>query len=60
MGRNTLSWEEKFEMDVWYVDHLSFALDIKILFLTIPKVLKKEGINSDKATTMERFLGSCK
>jgi undecaprenyl phosphate N,N'-diacetylbacillosamine 1-phosphate transferase len=57
-GRNTLSWEEKFEMDVWYVDHLSFALDVKILFLTLLKVLKREGINSSNSTTMERFSGS--
>jgi len=57
-GRNTLSWEEKFEMDVWYVDNVSFLLDIKILFLTLLKVLKREGINSGSAATMERFTGS--
>jgi lipopolysaccharide/colanic/teichoic acid biosynthesis glycosyltransferase len=57
-GRNTLSWEEKFEMDVWYVDNMSFLLDIKILFLTLLKVLKREGINSGSAATMERFTGS--
>jgi len=57
-GRNTLSWEDKFEMDVWYVDNVSFMLDIKILFLTFLKVIKREGINSDSAATMERFTGS--
>ena len=57
-GRNTLSWEEKFEMDVWYVDHVSFALDMKILILTLLKVLKREGINSGSSATMERFTGS--
>ena len=46
-GRNSLSWQEKFEMDVWYVDHVSFWLDIKILFLTIWKVLKREGISQE-------------
>ena len=56
-GRNTLSWEEKFEMDVWYVDNVSFLLDMKILFLTLLKVLKREGINSGSASTMERFTG---
>jgi len=57
-GRNTISWEEKFELDVWYVDNQSFWLDIKILFLTIWKVLKKEGINQDGHATMEKFNGS--
>lgn len=45
-GRNNLSWTEKFKMDVWYVDHLSFALDIKIIFMTVMKVFKRESINS--------------
>ena len=57
-GRNNLSWEEKFEMDVWYVDNLSFKLDMKILFLTIKKVIRREGINSTSAATMERFYGT--
>ena len=45
-GRNNLSWTEKFKLDVWYVDHLSFALDIKIIFMTVMKVFKRESINS--------------
>lgn len=57
-GRNTLSWEKKFEYDVWYVDHVSFSLDIKILFLTVVKVVKKEGISSDTSVTMEKFKGN--
>ena len=47
-GRNTLSWDEKFEMDAWYAEHVSFALDVKIFFLTIYKVLKHEGAIADK------------
>src|SRR5690606_25884778 len=57
-GRNAISWEQKFELDVWYVDNISFPLDLKILFLTITKVLKKEGINQDGQATMEKFKGS--
>jgi lipopolysaccharide/colanic/teichoic acid biosynthesis glycosyltransferase len=57
-GRNAISWEQKFEYDVWYVDNCSFLLDIKILFLTVLKVFKKEGINSPTAATMERFNGT--
>lgn len=57
-GRNAISWEQKFELDVWYVDNISFPLDLKILFLTIKKVLKKEGINQDGQATMEKFKGS--
>lgn len=57
-GRNALSWEEKFKLDVWYVDNISFGLDLKILFLTIIKVLKQEGINSLNTATMEKFTGS--
>jgi lipopolysaccharide/colanic/teichoic acid biosynthesis glycosyltransferase len=56
-GRNSLSWEEKFELDVWYVDNVSFWLDLKILFKTAIKVLIREGINSKKNVTMERFRG---
>ena len=57
-GRNLISWEKKFEYDVWYVDHLSFALDMKIVFLTIVKIVKSEGISAENAATMERFKGS--
>lgn len=56
-GRNTVSWEDKFNYDVWYVDSLSFWLDIKILFLTVLKVLKAEGISGAGTVTMERFRG---
>ena len=57
-GRNALSWEEKFKLDVWYVDHWSFWLDIKILFLTLWKVFKREGISQPGHATMEEFMGS--
>lgn len=57
-GRNAISWEQKFNLDVWYVDNISFLLDIKILFLTILKVFKSEGISSDTSKTMEKFKGS--
>lgn len=57
-GRNAISWQQKFEYDVWYVDNLSFGLDIKILFLTIKKVFKREGISSDTSATMEAFKGN--
>jgi lipopolysaccharide/colanic/teichoic acid biosynthesis glycosyltransferase len=57
-GRNAISWEEKFELDVWYVDHQSFWLDIKILFLTVKKVFIREGINQDGQATVEKFTGS--
>ncbi|MEA4994951.1 MAG: sugar transferase [Petrimonas sp.] len=57
-GRNTISWEQKFEYDVWYVDHISLSLDIKILFKTIQKVFKREGISSDSSATMEAFKGN--
>ncbi|MDE3183914.1 MAG: sugar transferase [Bacteroidota bacterium] len=57
-GRNAISWEQKFNYDVWYVDHLSFALDVKIFFLTLQKVFKSEGISSATAATMERFTGN--
>lgn len=56
-GRNAISWEEKFELDVWYVDHQSFWLDMKIIFLTIIKVFKSEGINQKGHATIERFTG---
>jgi len=57
-GRNAISWEQKFDYDVWYVDHISFFLDVKIFFLTIRKVFISEGINSQTAATMEKFKGS--
>ena len=57
-GRNAISWEEKFEYDVYYVDNMSLALDIKILFMTVMNVIKKEGINSGESNTMEKFRGS--
>lgn len=57
-GRNTLTWEEKFDLDVWYVDHWSFWLDIKIIWLTFWKVLKREGINQPGWATAEEFTGS--
>lgn len=57
-GRNAISWEEKFELDLWYVEHISFATDVKIIWLTVKKVLKKEGISSDTSATMEAFTGT--
>lgn len=56
-GRNALSWEEKFKLDVWYVDHRSLWLDIKILWLTMRKVLVREGISADGEATMSKFTG---
>ncbi|MGG2014588.1 sugar transferase [Bacillus sp. S10(2024)] len=56
-GRNAITWEEKFELDVWYVNNQSFLIDMKILFLTLIKVFKSEGINQDGHVTMERFRG---
>ena len=56
-GRNAITWEKKFELDVWYVDNLSFFLDLKILFKTILKVVKSEGINAADAATIEPFNG---
>jgi lipopolysaccharide/colanic/teichoic acid biosynthesis glycosyltransferase len=57
-GRNAIGWEQKFELDVYYVDHLSLALDLKILWLTLLKVLRREGINAAPDRPMEEFLGS--
>lgn len=57
-GRNTISWSKKFELDVWYVDNLSFWLDLRIIFLTIKKVIFKEDINSANAETMPTFNGT--
>lgn len=57
-GRNAISWTKKFELDVWYVDHCSFLLDLKIFLLTIRKVFVREGISSDTSATMEPFTGN--
>ncbi len=56
-GRNAITWEEKFRLDVWYVDHWSLWLDIKIIFMTIWKIFKREGINQPGQATMEEFRG---
>ena len=57
-GRNAISWEDKFKLDVWYVDNQSFWLDIKILLLTVKKVFIKDGISADGEATMSKFTGS--
>ena len=57
-GRNAISWEDKFELDAWYVNNQSFLLDIKILFLTIKKVFIRDGINASNDTTMPKFTGT--
>lgn len=57
-GRNALSWDEKFALDLWYVDHQSFALDLKILWRTIFKVFARQGISAEGEATMPRFEGS--
>lgn len=57
-GRNNLSWEEKFELDVWYVDHQSFMLDLRILFITVWKVLSREGISQEGYVAASEFMGS--
>ncbi|KMQ68965.1 UDP-galactose phosphate transferase [Chryseobacterium sp. FH2] len=57
-GRNAISWTKKFELDVWYVDNLSFATDCKVIFLTVKKVVKKEGINQAEQATVEAFKGN--
>lgn len=56
-GRNAISWEEKFELDVWYVDHQSLWLDMKILWLTVKKVLVRDGISAEGEATMSKFTG---
>ena len=56
-GRNGISWNEKFKLDVWYVDHLSLVVDLKVVWLTILCVLKREGISEEGQATMEEFLG---
>ncbi|MDZ4133204.1 MAG: sugar transferase [Dethiobacteria bacterium] len=57
-GRNAISWEEKFAFDVWYVDHRSFLLDLKILWLTLLKVVRAEGISGEGSVTMNEFMGN--
>lgn len=57
-GRNSVSWEDKFAMDVWYVKHISFYLDVQIIIDTIKSVLKRDGINAEGSATMEEFMGT--
>ncbi|SFS53573.1 sugar transferase [Lutibacter maritimus] len=57
-GRNAISWQQKFEYDVWYVQNISFQLDLKIVFLTIKKIVIREGISADNAVTIEKFKGN--
>lgn len=57
-GRNALTWEEKFDLDIWYVEHRGFALDMKILFMTAIKIIKREGITAEGSETMPEFRGS--
>lgn len=57
-GRNAIIWQEKFKLDVWYVDHCSLAVDLKIIWLTIKKVIAREGISSSTSETMEPFTGN--
>lgn len=57
-GRNAITWEEKFELDVFYVDNISFWMDVKIILLTVKKMVCREGISSENSATMEEFLGA--
>jgi sugar transferase EpsL len=57
-GRNVLSWDEKFKLDIWYVDHQSFWLDMKILVMTVLQVVARRGISAEGCVTMPEFLGS--
>jgi lipopolysaccharide/colanic/teichoic acid biosynthesis glycosyltransferase len=57
-GRNAISWAKKFELDVWYVDHCSFLMDMRIVFMTVKKVFKREGISSATSVTTEAFTGN--
>ena len=57
-GRNEISWQKKFELDVWYVNHVSFGIDVKILLLTVKKVFVREGINQEGSATIEAFNGN--
>jgi sugar transferase EpsL len=59
-GRNAITWEEKFKLDVWYVDHASLGLDLKIIAMTIWKILKREGISQPGHATSEEFMGTMK
>jgi undecaprenyl phosphate N,N'-diacetylbacillosamine 1-phosphate transferase len=59
-GRNAISWEQKFDYDIWYVEHWSLALDFKILLLTFFKVIKRSGVNAGNNVTMEKFTGTNK
>jgi len=58
-GRNAISWKQKFEYDIWYVDNVSLRIDLKILFLTLKKVFRSEGISSNNYVTMKKFKGNC-
>ena len=57
-GRNAISWEEKFKLDVWYVQHISFLVDVKVIFMTVKKVFRRDGISSETSVTMEEFSGT--
>lgn len=57
-GRNNLSWTEKFKLDVWYVDHVSLMMDLKVIAITVKKLIKPEGINQEGQATMEAFNGN--
>ena len=57
-GRNAISWTEKFKLDVWYVDHVSLGVDLKVVFLTVKKVFEREGISQEGQATMEKFAGN--
>ena len=57
-GRNAISWSKKFELDVWYVDHCTLVTDLKVILLTIKKVIAREGISSNSSETMEPFIGN--
>lgn len=57
-GRNAISWHQKFEYDIWYIEHLSLGLDVRIIWMTVMKVVKSENINSGSSATMERFTGN--
>ncbi len=57
-GRNAISWSEKFELDIWYVENQSFTLDMKIIYLTLKKVIKRDGINHNNHVTMDKFRGN--
>jgi len=57
-GRNSITWEQKFELDIWYIDHLNFLLDVQILFKTLSKILLGTGVSQEGHVTMSRFTGS--